>query len=60
MPVHITSYTSQESVNDASRIVIDYFRETQIQIVAILTADSIGGIYNHNMFMAQGYWYAPV
>jgi hypothetical protein len=38
------------SINDASRIIIDSSRVT-LPIVASLTDDSRGGIYNHNMFI---------
>ncbi len=44
------------SVNDASRIVIDYSRVT-LQIVALLTDDSRGIIYYCNMFIAQAIGY---
>ncbi len=40
------------SVNDASRIVIDDYRVT-LQIVASLTDDSTGLIYDRNMFIVQ-------
>ncbi len=40
------------SVNDASRIVIDESR-LMLQIVASLTDDSKGVIYNYNMFIVQ-------
>ncbi len=40
------------SVNDASRIVIDNSR-VMLQIVASLTDNSIGVIYNRNMFIVQ-------
>ncbi len=38
--------------NDASRIVIDESR-AMLQIVASLTDDSRGVIYEHNMFILQ-------
>jgi hypothetical protein len=38
------------SVNDTSRIIIDDSR-VMLQIVASLTDDSRGVIYNHNMFL---------
>jgi hypothetical protein len=40
------------SVNDAPRIVIDD-SWVKVQIVASLTDNSRGIIYNHNMFMVQ-------
>jgi hypothetical protein len=40
------------SVNDASRIVIDESR-LMLQIVASLTDDSKGVIYNYSMFIIQ-------
>ncbi len=40
------------SVNDASRIVIDYSRVT-LQIVASLTDDFRGIKYNHNLFLVK-------
>ncbi len=40
------------NVNDASRIVIDDSRVT-LQIVASLTDDSRGIIYDRNVFMVQ-------
>jgi hypothetical protein len=40
------------SENDASRIVTDNFKVI-IQIVASLTDDSGGGIYDWNMFIVQ-------
>jgi hypothetical protein len=40
------------SVNDASRIVIDYSRVT-LQIEVLVTDDSRGIIYDCNMFIAQ-------
>ncbi len=40
------------SVNDASRIITDDSR-VMLQIVASLTDDSRGIIYDHSMFMAQ-------
>ncbi len=40
------------SVNDASRIIIDYSR-VMLQIVASLTDNSRGVIYDHNMFIVQ-------
>ncbi len=39
-------------VNDTSMIVIDDSR-VMLQIVALLTEDSIGVIYDHNMFIVQ-------
>ncbi len=44
--------TPHMSVNDASRIVIDDSR-VRFQIVASLTDDSKGIIYNRNMFRVQ-------
>jgi hypothetical protein len=41
------------SVNDTSRIVIDSSR-VMLPIVATLTDDSRGVIYNRNMFIVQG------
>jgi hypothetical protein len=40
------------SANDASRIIIDNSR-VMIQIVASLTDDSTGNIYDPNIFIAQ-------
>ncbi len=40
------------SVNDTSRIIIDDSR-VMLQIVASLTYDSRGIIYNHNLFIVQ-------
>ncbi len=40
------------SVNDASMIIIDNYR-VALQIVASLTDDSRGSIYDHNMFIVQ-------
>jgi hypothetical protein len=40
------------SINDASRIVIDYSRMA-LQIVSSITDDSRGIIYNHNVFIVQ-------
>ncbi len=48
MPVLLTS---EMSVNDATRILIDTSRVT-LQIVASLTDNSRGAIYDHNMFIA--------
>jgi hypothetical protein len=46
------------SVNDASGIVIDNSR-VMLQIVASLTDNFIGIIYNHNMFIVQATAYFP-
>jgi len=40
------------SINDASGIVIDDYR-VMLQIVASLTDDSTGLIYDRNMFIVQ-------
>jgi hypothetical protein len=40
------------SENDASRIIIDYSR-VMLQIVALLTDNSWGIIYDCNMFIVQ-------
>ncbi len=40
------------SVNDASRIVINDSK-VMLQIVASLTDDSRGIVYDHNMFIVQ-------
>jgi hypothetical protein len=39
-------------VNDASRIII-YDSRVMLQIVASLSGDSRGVIYDHNMFIVQ-------
>ncbi len=43
---------SQMSVNDTSRMIIDSSRVV-VQIVASLTDDSRGVIYDRNMFIVQ-------
>jgi hypothetical protein len=43
---------SQMSVNDTSRMIIDNSRVV-VQIVASLTDDSRGDIYDRNMFIVQ-------
>ncbi len=40
------------SVNDYSRIIIDDYRVT-LQIVALLTDDYRGVMYNHDMFIVE-------
>jgi hypothetical protein len=45
-------HTSQVSVNDTSRVVIDDSRAT-LQTVVSLTDDSRDVIHNCNMFIAQ-------
>ncbi len=44
--------TTQMSVNDASRIIIDDSR-VMLQIVLSLADDSRDVIYDHNMFIVQ-------
>jgi hypothetical protein len=47
------------SANDTCRIIIDDSR-LMLQIVASLTDDSRGVIYNHNMFIVQATAYLSV